>query len=104
MYKLTFYVPDTHVEVVKSAIFAVGAGRCGSYDCCCWQVQGQGQFRALANSNPFLGEVGKLETVTEWRVETIVEDHDIHVVIEALKTSHPYEMPAFDVVKIEFYQ
>ncbi|WP_410211324.1 NGG1p interacting factor NIF3 [Aquirhabdus sp.] len=104
MYKLTFYVPDTHVEVVKSAIFAMGAGRYGSYDCCCWQVQGQGQFRPLASSNPFLGEVGQLETVTEWRVETIVEDHDIHAVIEALKISHPYEMPAFDVVKIEFYQ
>ncbi len=103
MYKLTFYVPDSHVEVVKTAIFAVGAGRYENYDSCSWQVQGQGQFRPLVGANPFLGELGILEVVSEWRVETIVEDHAIEAVIQALKNAHPYETPAFDVVNIVFY-
>jgi hypothetical protein len=44
-----------------------------------------------------------LEHVAEWRVETIVEDEFIDAVIAALRASHPYEMPAFDAVMIEFY-
>jgi hypothetical protein len=103
MYKLTFYVPDSHVEAVKKAIFAAGAGRCGTYDSCSWQVMGRGQFKPLKGAMPFIGEVGELEYVAEWRVETIVEDECIHTVIAALQSSHPYEMPAFDAVRVEFY-
>lgn len=108
MYKLTLYVPDSHVEVVKKAIFAAGAGRYAnaskaSYDSCSWQVMGQGQFQPLEGATPFIGDVGKLETVAEWRVETVVEDEFIQAVIQALRAAHPYEMPAFDAMKVEFW-
>ena len=47
MYKLSFFVPPSHVEVVKDAVFAAGGGRIGNYDHCAWQVLGQGQFRPI---------------------------------------------------------
>ena len=97
MYKLCFYVPATHVEEVKAAIFATGAGRIGNYDSCCWQVLGQGQFRALEGSNPFLGQQGAIETVDEYRVELVCEDDLIKAAVAALKEAHPYEEPAYDV-------
>lgn len=97
MYKLCFYVPESHLESVKQALFAVGAGRIGAYDRCCWQILGQGQFRPLAGSNPFLGQNEQLETVPEWKVELVVSDELIHEVVSALKHAHPYETPAFDV-------
>ena len=108
MYKLTLFVPDSHVEVVKKAIFAAGAGRYtnaskASYDSCSWQVMGQGQFQPLKGAMPFIGDVGKLESVAEWRVETVVEDEFIQAVIQALRAAHPYEMPAFDAVRVEFW-
>ena len=103
MYKLTLYVPDSHVEVVKKAIFAAGAGRYETYDSCSWQVMGQGQFQPLEGATPFIGDVGKLETVAEWRVETVVEDEFIQGVIQALRAAHPYEVPAFDAVKVEVW-
>lgn len=103
MYKLTLYVPDSHVEVVKKAIFTAGAGRYATYDSCSWQVMGQGQFQPIKGAMPFIGDVGKLETVPEWRVETIVEDEFIQAVIHALRAAHPYEVPAFDVVRVEFW-
>ena len=59
MYKLCFYVPDSHVEAVKQAVFAAGGGRVGAYDSCAWQVLGQGQFRPLTGSQPFLGSQGE---------------------------------------------
>lgn len=104
MYKLCFYVPESHLEVVKAAVFEAGAGRIGNYDSCCWQALGQGQFRPLAGSQPFLGGVGALEHVPEWKVELVVADEIIHDAVKALKASHPYETPAFEVWRLSDIQ
>jgi len=101
MYKIGFYVPDAHVEPVKQAMFAAGAGRIGNYDSCCWQTQGQGQFRALDGSQPFVGQRGLVECVPELRVEMVCEEPVLQAAISALRATHPYEEPAFDVVKLE---
>jgi hypothetical protein len=42
-----FYVPETHIDIVKDAVFAAGAGQIGNYEHCAWQVLGQGQFREI---------------------------------------------------------
>jgi len=104
MYKLCFYVPETHLESVKEAVFAAGAGRIGAYDSCCWQVPGQGQYRPLAGSQPFLGQAGQLQQVAEWKVEMVVADELIHDSVKALKQAHPYETPAFDVWRLSDLQ
>lgn len=101
MYKITFYVPESHLEAVKAALFEAGAGRMGDYDQCAWQVKGQGQFRPLPGSDPFLGEQGRLEAVEEYRVEMICADDRMQAAVAALRRSHPYETPAFDLVKLE---
>lgn len=98
MYKITFYVPESHLEPVKAALFAAGAGRVGAYDCCAWQVRGRGQFRPLAGSNPFIGKQDMLESVDEYRVELVCDEGSIHAAIAALRQAHPYEEPAYDVV------
>jgi hypothetical protein len=100
MYKLGFYVPEDHLEAVKQALFAAGAGRIGNYDCCCWQTLGQGQFRPLDRSTPFLGQQGQVETVAEYRVELVCEEALLAPVLAVLRQTHPYEEPAFDVVKL----
>ncbi|MDF2487878.1 MAG: hypothetical protein K0S77_500 [Pseudomonas sp.] len=100
MYKLAFFVPPSHVEAVKAEVFAAGGGRIGDYDHCAWQVLGQGQFRPLDGSQPFLGQAGVVEQVEEWRVELVVADDLIVQVVAALKRSHPYETPAYEVWKL----
>jgi hypothetical protein len=100
MFKLTFYVPASHVAQVKAAVFAAGAGRIGAYDSCCWQVLGQGQFRPLEGSAPFIGQTGTVELVDEYRVEMLCEKECIRAVIAALLSSHPYETPAWDMVSV----
>ena len=100
MYKLCFYVPATHLDAVKEAVFAAGAGRIGDYDSCCWQVLGQGQFRPLAGSDPFLGRQGEVEQVEEYRVELVCERAVVRAAVAAMKRAHPYEEPAWDVVEL----
>ena len=101
MYKLAFFVPPAQLERVKEAVFATGAGRIGHYEACCWQVQGAGQFRPITGANPFIGRQGELSRVDEYRVEMVCSDDCIRAAVAALRQSHPYEEPAYDVWKLE---
>ena len=97
MYKLCFFIPEAQVEKVKQALFDNGAGRIGQYDQCSWQTLGEGQFRPLKGSNPFLGEKNQTERVEEYKVEMVCCDDDIESVVDELKNTHPYEEPAYEV-------
>lgn len=53
--------------------FSAGAGN----DLCCWQALGQGQFRPLSGSDPFVGKEDELETIAEYKVEMVCVDECI---------------------------
>jgi structural toxin protein (hemagglutinin/hemolysin) RtxA len=101
MYKICLYVPETHAEEVKNAMFAKGAGKIGLYSCCAWETKGTGQFMPLEGSQAYIGEENRLEKVTEYKIEMVCEDQCIHQVIAALKNAHPYEEPAYQVWHLE---
>ena len=101
MYKICFFVPVDYTEKVKEALFKAGAGKIGNYDYCSWQCLGTGQFRALSNSQPFIGKQNTLETVEEFKVELVCSEENIKAAIIALKTAHPYEEPAYEIYKLE---
>ena len=100
MHQIVFYVPASHVEVVKDALFAAGAGRVGHYEACSWQVLGEGQFRPGEGSDPFLGKQGELERTPEFRVELVCEDDRLDDALAALRNAHPYEEPAFHAWRV----
>lgn len=100
MHFLTFYVPESHLEQVKNALFLAGAGRIGEYDCCSWQTLGTGQYRPLPGSQPYEGKTNEISTVPEYKVEMVCEDEHLERVLEALKTAHPYETPAYTVIPV----
>ena len=100
MYKIVYFVPEEHLDVTKEALFLAGAGKVGDYDRCSWQTIGQGQYRPLSGSTPFIGEPGSVSFVEEYRVELVCENHLIETAINALRSTHPYEEPAIDVSMI----
>ncbi len=97
MYKIVVYVPEKYCSQVKAALFAAGAGRIGNYDQCSWQVLGEGQFRPLAGSQPFIGQQNQVECVREYRLEMLCCDAQLAEAISAMKKAHPYEEVAYDV-------
>ncbi|WLD57085.1 NGG1p interacting factor NIF3 [Salinispirillum sp. LH 10-3-1] len=99
-YKLIYFVPESHLEKTKLALFAAGAGQLGDYDCCAWQVKGQGQFRPLAGAHPHVGQVGEVEYVSEYRVELLVAEGQMHDALKALRQAHPYEEPAYEIIAL----
>ena len=100
MYKICFYVPESHKEAVKNAMFAAGAGRIGNYDCCAWEAAGTGQFRPLKGSNPYSGQLDEIQKEPEYQVECVCEDGCIKAVLNALLATHPYEEPAYNTWKV----
>ena len=101
MYKLCFYVPVEHAAEVKKAVFEKGAGRVSTYDSCCWQTDGIGQFRPLKGSTPYRGKVGLVEEVKELKIEMVCSEESIEEVVRTLREVHPYECVPLDVWKLD---
>ncbi|REG81456.1 NGG1p interacting factor NIF3 [Marinomonas pollencensis] len=101
MYSLVFYVPETHLDEVKNAVFSAGAGSIGDYEQCCWQVKGEGQFRPNLNAAPFIGNAGEIEKVAEYRVEMVLHTALKTSVRDALLAAHPYEEVAYHFIQTE---
>jgi hypothetical protein len=95
--KLVVFVPPDALDVVRSALFAAGAGRIGEYERCSWYAEGTGTFLAGEEADPVVGERGREERVPELRLETVFPEEREDEVVRALRAAHPYEEPAFDV-------
>jgi hypothetical protein len=98
--KFIFFVPSSHKEEVKNAIFDIGASKMGNYSHCCFETKGMGQFKPLKGANPSLGNIGQIARVEEYKVEMIIYPEFLSRVIETLKTSHPYETIAYEYYPI----
>lgn len=99
--KLVTYIPENHLDKVRQAVFDAGAGVIGNYDQCGYTVSGTGSFRGNENSNPFVGEKGKMHFENEVRFETILYSHLKGRVLKALINAHPYEEVAYDLYNLE---
>ena len=99
--KLVTFVPSSHVEKVREAIFNAGAGNIGNYDCCSFNLTGSGTFRGNVKAKPFVGEKGNLHFEEEIRIETIFPKYLQSKIIAALLDAHPYEEVAYDIYPLD---
>lgn len=99
-YKLIVFIPVGSVEKVTEAVFAAGAGTIGNYSHCGFRSAGEGSFLPSAGARPAIGRRGKLEKVREIRFEAVVPAAKITDAVAAMRKAHPYETPAFDVIKL----
>ena len=98
--KLVTFVPVENVEAAARAMFAAGAGHVGNYSSCSFRTAGTGTFFGDAGAEPAVGQAGRLESVAEVRLETVVPLACIDAVVKALRAAHPYEEPAFDLLRL----
>jgi dinuclear metal center YbgI/SA1388 family protein len=102
--KLVTFVPEEALEKVAEAVFAAGAGHIGTkskYTQCSFRSEGTGTFFGDESTNPAVGNRGQLERVHEIRFETIVPAARAAEVVNALRSAHPYEEPAFDLLQMQ---
>lgn len=99
--KLAVYVPLSHADAVREALFAVGCGEIGNYGSCSYNVKGVGTFKAREGCNPFCGNVGELHHENEVRIETVMPSYIKGRAVKALLAAHPYEEPAYDIYPLK---
>jgi dinuclear metal center YbgI/SA1388 family protein len=99
--KLVTFCPSTHAEQVRAAIFEAGAGCIGDYDCCSYNLDGTGTFRASENASPFVGKKHEIHFEAEQRIETILPSYMVSKVVNALINAHPYEEVAYDIYPLQ---
>jgi dinuclear metal center YbgI/SA1388 family protein len=98
--KLVTFVPEDNVDAVSRAVFAAGGGRIGQYTACSFRTSGTGTFFGEPGSSPVIGQAGRLEEAAEVRLEIVVPAATVGAIVKALRASHPYEEPAFDLVRL----
>jgi len=98
-YQIVCYVPESHVDSVKQAMFDAGAGNVAGYSHCCWQTLGQGQYRPGVEAKPYVGQANQLATVQEIKLEIFCPQAKVAGVLRAMRQAHPYEVPAYFVLQ-----
>ena len=99
--KLYFYVPQENASQVMNALFDAGGGNIGNYSECSFSVNGKGTFKPNEKANPFSGEIGTREEANELKIEVLFPSWLESRMIAALKSNHPYEEVAYEVISID---
>ncbi len=101
--KIVVFVPTDYADKIREVAFCAGAGHIGNYDCCSYSSEGLGSFRPLDNANPFVGSKLQIHTEGECRVEMLVPNTSVSAVLLAIRSAHPYEEPAIDILPLKNY-
>ena len=99
--KIVVFVPEENADAVADALSGAGAGRIGDYTHCTFRSTGTGTFFGGEGTDPYAGEKGRLERLSELRLETVVPSHLVRGAVAAIRVVHPYEEPAFDVYPVD---
>ena len=98
--KLVTYVPLANADAVRLALFEAGAGNIGKYSETSFNAEGVGTFKGNEQTNPYVGEPGKLHRENEIRIETIYPAVAENKILTALILAHPYEEVDYDLYNL----
>ncbi len=98
--KYIAFVPVGDTQALIDAMAGAGAGQIGDYERAAFTSPGTGTFRPMQGANPTIGSIGQVEQVAESMLQMVAPRRRRAQVIAALRSAHPYEEPAFDVMEV----
>jgi len=99
--KLTTFVPLKDADKLRKALFEAGAGSIGNYEHCSFNISGKGSFKGNEDSNPVIGEKGKVHFEEESQIGVTYPSHLESKILKSLFHSHPYEEVAYEIHSLE---
>lgn len=99
-YKIEIFVPQSHLEALLQALGEAGIGKIGNYDFCSTITEVQGHWRPLEGASPYDGEIGKIATGREFKVEVKCPHDLVGLAIRTIRKAHPYEEPVYYVIRL----
>lgn len=98
--KLEIFLPESHLEALRTALRQVDAGHIGQYDSCLSYQPVTSCWRPLEGAEPYLGTVGALCTQPELKVEVTCLTRRLEETLAAIRAVHPYEEPVINVIPL----
>ena len=100
LFQLVTFLPQESLEDIKNALYDLGLGKVGKYDCCLTWYEIHSSWRPMEGANPYIGTVGEIEFAHEYKLEVRVEEKDLQKAINAIKSHHPYEEVSINIVPL----
>jgi len=100
LYKLEIFLPESHFEAVRQALWSVDAGHIGQYDHCLSWSRVQSCWRPLEGAAPYDGAPGELSQAEEIKIEVCCQASRLAETLKAIKAAHPYEEPVINVLPL----
>ena len=100
LYKREIFVPESHFEAVRRALWDQDAGHIGNYDRCLSWSRVHSCWRPLEGTNPYDGRPGELSQAAELKVEVSCKGENLAATLAALRAAHPYEEPVINVLPL----
>ena len=100
LYKIETYLPQEALDNIKNALYGIGLGKIGNYDCCLSWYKINSSWKALDGANPYLGKVDEIEFATEYKLEFQCAESDLELAITTIKANHPYEEVGINIIPI----
>lgn len=98
--KIAVHIPKEFSERMMDSVNDVMHPVYPNYDRAFSISEVTGTWRPLEGSSPYKGEIGKIETADELKIEFIIRKEDLSSVLRTILEVHPYEEPAIDVIEM----
>ena len=99
-YKIETYLPKEALERIKNALYDLGFGKIGNYDCCMNWYEVNSSWRPIKGENPYQGKVGEIEVAMEYKIEFVCVEKDLKKAIQTIKANHPYEEVCINIIPL----
>lgn len=104
MYRITLFVPPSHLEGILENIMAINPLKYGKYDSVMWwSNEGTEQFRPLDGAVPAKGETNTVSRLPSVMVQfSLPHDDEVlnRVIMEGIIPFHPWEEPVIQIHEI----
>ena len=98
--KIEIYVPEEYITNLRDELNKVNACRVGDYDNVVSITNVRGYWRPLEGSSPFCGEVGRICSGTECKMEIRCKVNYVKDAVKIIRKIHPYEEPLINIIPL----
>ncbi|MFA6709910.1 MAG: hypothetical protein WCR83_01105 [Candidatus Methanomethylophilaceae archaeon] len=97
-FKIAFTVPEEYSEKMMDAISETVTPFFPEYKRAYCITRVVSTWKPMEGAHPFKGRIGEIEIADELKIEFIIHEEDLKVVLRTIERMHPYEEPAIDVI------
>ena len=100
LFKVETYLPKEALKQIRNALYELGLGKVGNYDCCMswWKIHSS--WRAKDGAKPYLGKIDEIEFAPEYKLEFRCTEEDLQKAVDAIKANHPYETVCINIIPL----